>query len=893
MDDESISQYLIDKQYFLTALELLSETYERTGVPIETLSNFFQDSANFLNFDPMHGVHDVSPDSQQNNSTEALRIKDDRISVLEHDVKVLKDSLKEAEEKIKEAKPKVEVKSPSKSLTGNIDTSEEIVIKNLILKFLQSRGFRITALSFQNEAGKTKQSSEIEVPDDVELVHLLRSFLYLQNTSKINIEIENLKKEKIEARNKISQLTVDLDVSKKTIQELEAQIKQLKEINENINNQNSQLDENQENADDSHNDSSIQNSDVKVSNNDQSVSGNQQNYIQVEINHDPPSVQLLDSVFSDIEPLIKVVDSSKKTYLINPLKTIVKNHPSREVRSQCIQLIFNMWDNPNTEQREIIVNALKDCASDTDKAESEIIPYVTQMMASSNVNVLCLVVKTVGEFSALMSMQLRYTLLLSIIRQFAEHSAPAVRRAAAEDGATLVLSLGDNEDATEKLDDLVALGKHFVFDSDADVQSAGLCAFIPAVLRFAQLRKCVGKSMFDYWLKLALSFGLTGQSQLAVLRFKLCTQVLETTTLFLLPSEPTNKQTIVCEGGTVMPDHVVVSKPDFEWITTVLPQSLPKFSPILFVPIPIKKEAAKFVTKCCKAVGQKFTEENIAPVFLKLIEESPPEPKMQNMAMFIAAVSPQCNSDTFYENAKKYLTYAANETHDFRQTDIETFFSPAFALLSSLEPTMRKYIFKLCGELVSSLRSGIRSAAMNVINEVLQTADQKEIENDIFPIVIRLAHDPDESLQFETINCIGNIARFSTISTVIDSIKELFDDWFKQKPNIKLQALRSIVAVVNDVDSQFRDQYIIPKIVDITKPEVDWGHIFDQAVIIIIQSLRSMDDISEQVIREYIIPLVQTLSETQAAQNDPMFAELKERYGLVPSEKSGFSFLKK
>lgn len=890
MDEESISKFLIDKEYFLTALELLSENYERTGVPIDILSNFFQDSANFLSFDSSHGINDVSPNTQQNSSTETIRIKNDKISVLEHDVRVLKDSLQEAQEKLKDPKAKLEVKSPSQTLTGNEDKSEEIVIKNLVLKYLQTKGFRITALSFQNEAGKTKKSDEIIIPDDVELIHLLRAFLYLQNTSKINIEIENLKKDKIESRDEISKLTVDLDVARKKIKDLELQVNQLLEEKE--------AKEEKEGKNDKASD--LPEREQKIQQELEQIQEQQQEQLQkpsLNFSNDPPSVQLLDSVFADIQPLIKVLEPSKRSYLLGPLHTIVKNHPSRDVRMQGIQLIFNMWDSPDTDQRQAIVDVLKDCANEQDRAEAEILPVVTQMMSSSDVNILSLVSKTVGDFSTILNMQLRYTLLLSIIKQFSEHSSPVVRKAAAADGATLVLSLGSNDDATDKMEDLIDLGKHFVFDADADVSSAGLCAFIPAILRFAQLRKCVGKSIFEYWFKLALSFGTTGSSQLAVLRFKMCAQVLETTIRFILPSEPTNEQRIVSEDDPESKNEdnkeiVIVSQPEFEWITKYLPDALPKLSQILFVPIPVKKEAVKLVTCCCQFMGKMFTNEYIAPVFLKLIDDGLPDQKMNHLAMFICAVSPKCGVDIFYTNAKTFLTYAANETHEFKQTDVENYFSPAFSMLSSLEPSMRTTIFKLCNELSLSHRSGVRSAAMNVISEMLQTCEQKEIENDVFPIVVRLAHDPDESLQFETINVIGQIARFSTVEQLIDSIKSLFDEWFRSKPNIRLQALRSLLSVVNDVDSQFRDTYIIPKLLDIARNKEGWGDFYEQAIIIVVQSLSSMTEFSKQIIRDYIEPLVESLSEIPLVQNDPTFNGLREKFGQS-EEKGGFSFLKK
>lgn len=870
MDEERISQFLLQKEYYLTALELLCESYERTGVTIDSLSNFFQDSSNFLNFDPSHSINDVSPEANQCNS-EAIRIKNDKISVLEHDVKVLKDSLQEAQDKLKEVQPKIEIKSPPNSLEGDTDESEEVLLKFLVNKYLISKGYRLTSLSFQNEAGKLSQSPEIQIPNDIQLIHLLRAFLYFQNTSKMNSEVETLKKEKLESRDKISKLSIDIDVKNKQIQELEAQIQQFKD-DQKIEEETKHHEEDKKEAEPTPQ--------------------------QIEYNNEPPSVQLLDSVFVDIRPLLTIVEPSKRDSLLNPLRTIIKNHPSRDVRIQCIQLILNLWENPNPEQRSKIVAALKDCASDPEKAESEILPIVTQMMGNQNVSILCLISKVVGEFSHILVMQLRYTLLLSIIKQFSEHSSPIVRQSAAVDGATLINSFGDNSEATDKMEDLIDLGKQFVFDPDAEVSSVALSNYIPAIIKFTTVRDCVGKSLFDYWFKLALSFGTTGSSQLAVVRFKLCTHVLENVISSILPSRPTDDQTIACEGTIENESeedskkHIFVTKNKFNWITKDLVNSLPKLSPILFVPIPVRKECVKLATKCCNSLGKNFTNEYILPVFLKIIDESATEPKMTNLSMFLCAIAPQCGTEVFYTNAKTFLQYAANETHELKQTDVETYFSPSFSLLSSLDPSFRPSIFKLCDELSQSHRSSVRSASMSVISEVLQTCEQKEIENDVIPIVLRLAHDPDESLQFETINVIGQIIRFTTVDAVIDSIKDLFDLWFKAKPNLRLQALRSLLSVANDVDSQFRDKYILPKLLAISKSQEEYGNFYEQAIVIIVQALGSMTDFSDDIIRDSIVPLIQQLSDIPIAQNDPIFATLKEKY-LPNEEKGNLGFFKK
>ena len=96
MDEEGVAKFLIEKRYNLTALELMAEIYERSGMTIPALSTYFQDSANFLTFDTSVAISEVIGESMEDGSSETLRIKNDKIALLEHEISVLKDQLKEA-----------------------------------------------------------------------------------------------------------------------------------------------------------------------------------------------------------------------------------------------------------------------------------------------------------------------------------------------------------------------------------------------------------------------------------------------------------------------------------------------------------------------------------------------------------------------------------------------------------------------------------------------------------------------------------------------------------------------------------------------------------------------------------------------------------------------------
>jgi hypothetical protein len=325
-------------------------------------------------------------------------------------------------------------------------------------------------------------------------------------------------------------------------------------------------------------------------------------------------------VFRDIKPLLSLVDRSNKARLLPSLKTVLKNHPSRNIRMECIQILFDFYPDATPEETDIIVEALQESTATTERVEGEILPYCTQLMAETSGSKLCLLSKLVSAFRKLCSLQLRSTLLLSIIKQLSESKTTEVRVASAQDGAQLVLTFGRDPDAADKLKDLIELTRHYIFDSEATVQTAGLTTFLPSVVNFARCWDCVGKSVFEFWANIALQNGLTGSSQLAVRRFRLATQALEIIVASLLPTEPQDNQTLLPEPSISSPTVIIVPTAEFQWLKTPMPELLAQFSPLLYVPLSFKREATKVAARCCQAVGKVFTISDIAPAFKRLIE---------------------------------------------------------------------------------------------------------------------------------------------------------------------------------------------------------------------------------------------------------------------------------
>jgi hypothetical protein len=326
-------------------------------------------------------------------------------------------------------------------------------------------------------------------------------------------------------------------------------------------------------------------------------------------------------------------------------------------------------------------------------------------------------------------------------------------------------------------------------------------------------------------------------------------------------------------------------KENEEWMMNRLPELLVQLSPLLYSQLPIKKEVCRGVATVCQELGQKLVLGTVAPFFLKKIEAVVNEQRMQNLALFLSAVA-CCDSDFFQKQVVTFITHATNETQGFRHTDINTHIAFSLGLLSARDKTKRPAIFKLVDEFSRSSRSAVRSAAISIISDILQTLEQKELETEVIPVVVKLAKDLDEVIQAETVPCVGTIVRFTTNDNVIRTVKELFDGWFRGKPQVRLQALRALGANAGDIDAQFRDTYIIPKFGECIQPNFGWGEYADQAYVIVIQFLVSLKDgFSENLVRTTIIPMVQQLSENPGIAGDPMLKELKETYKPEKSPK--------
>ncbi|KAF2070402.1 hypothetical protein CYY_008272 [Polysphondylium violaceum] len=182
---EEIAKFLLNKGYYLTALEFYQELLEDDGTELSSLKDHF--SQIIAQSDPVKSINRAkSPTTSTTNDTESLRVKDEKISLLEYELRQCQDDLKQLRSQYntitKNTPPSSNTSSSntsnsntnssSKGSSSNdphlsiskeeqdnllslakdkIKTHELKILNFLVKKYLKTNNYTLTAVSFSEE----------------------------------------------------------------------------------------------------------------------------------------------------------------------------------------------------------------------------------------------------------------------------------------------------------------------------------------------------------------------------------------------------------------------------------------------------------------------------------------------------------------------------------------------------------------------------------------------------------------------------------------------------------------------------------------------------------------------------------------------------------------------
>jgi len=184
---EEIAKFLLNKGYYLTALEFYQELLEDDGTELSSLKDYF--STLISPSDPVKSLKAKSPQQQYStNETESLKAKDEKISLLEYELRQCQDDLKQLRSQYNTITTKTSPtpNNTSSSVTANVKQSStsssssdqqqpnlliskedqeslqslakdkikshELKVLNFLVKrYLKTNNYTLTAVSFSEE----------------------------------------------------------------------------------------------------------------------------------------------------------------------------------------------------------------------------------------------------------------------------------------------------------------------------------------------------------------------------------------------------------------------------------------------------------------------------------------------------------------------------------------------------------------------------------------------------------------------------------------------------------------------------------------------------------------------------------------------------------------------
>jgi hypothetical protein len=148
------------------------------------------------------------------------------------------------------------------------------------------------------------------------------------------------------------------------------------------------------------------------------------------------------------------------------------------------------------------------------------------------------------------------------------------------------------------------------------------------------------------------------------------------------------------------------------------------------------------------------------------------------------------------------------------------------------------------------------------------------------PIVSKLAVDLDESLIVEVTQCVGAIARLASSVEILKEVKGIFDEWLKRKVSIRMQVLRVFNGIVDDVDHEFRENFILPKLFECASGVDSWSDqaTAEQALVLVLHVIQGCQNIGRQTVKAVVLPTLRIIREHQACAHDPQLEEADARF---------------
>eukprot|EP00268_Persea_americana_P026110 TRINITY_DN2549_c0_g1_i12.p1 TRINITY_DN2549_c0_g1~~TRINITY_DN2549_c0_g1_i12.p1 ORF type:complete len:1082 (+),score=231.80 TRINITY_DN2549_c0_g1_i12:196-3441(+) len=563
------------------------------------------------------------------------------------------------------------------------------------------------------------------------------------------------------------------------------------------------------------------------------------------------TIQILSDALPKIVPYVLI---NHREELIPLIMCAIERHPDSNTRDSLTHTLFNLIKRPDEKQRRVIMDACVSLAKNIGemRTESELLPQCWEQINHQIEERRLLVAQSCGELAEFVRLEIRDSLILSIVQQLIEDSATVVREAAAHNLA-LLLPLFPNMDKYFKVEELMF---QLVCDPSGAVVETSLKKLVPAVLSWG--------NKLDHILRVVLSHilgsaqrcpPLSGvedsvDSHLRVLGererwnievlLRMLTELLPFVHRKAIETCPFTSVATSESGKFILSLSMLemyagghVEWPAFEWmhmdcfpdliqLACLLPQKEDN----------LRTQTTKFLLSVSELFGDEYLTHIMLPVFLVAVGDD------GDLSLFPAAMQSRIKGlrpktalaeklaimcvlplllagilgvPSRHEQLADYLrklllqnTLRDGSWSTYRTAEI----IDAVRFLCTFEEH-HGIIFNILWEMVVSSNLNMKISAANMLKVLVPYVDVKVASSHVLPALVTLGSDQNLNVKYASIDAFGAVAQHFKNDTIVEKIRVQMDAFLEDGSHeATIAVVRALVVAVPHTTDRLRD-YIL------------------------------------------------------------------------------------
>ncbi|KAJ8761345.1 hypothetical protein K2173_001401 [Erythroxylum novogranatense] len=638
------------------------------------------------------------------------------------------------------------------------------------------------------------------------------------------------------------------------------------------------------------------------------------------------TIQILADALPKIVPYVLI---NHREELLPLMMCAIERHPDSNIRDSLTHTLFNLIKRPDEQQRRIIMDACVTLAKSVGemRTETELLPQCWEQINHMYEERRLLVAQSCGELAEFVRLEIRDSLILSIVQQLVEDASTVVREAAAHN-LTLLLPLFPNVEKYFKVEELMF---QLACDPAGVVVETTLKELLPAVINWGNKLDNISTLLLSHILSSAqhcppLS-GVEGsvESQLHVLgeRERWNIDVLLRMLLEVLPfvqskaietcpfpSVSDSEESIFSTPLLELYSKSHVPWPAFEWMYVDCFPALIQLACML----PQKEDSLRNrITKFLLATGEQFGDSYLLHIMLPMfvvavgddadltffpstvhsrIEGLKPRTivvqRLATMCVLPLLLAGILGAPSKHEQLGSYLRKLLLDgtLKENRSLMHNTEIVDAVRFLCTFEQH-HGIIFNILWEMVVSSNMDMKISAAHLLKVIVAHVDAKVASAHVLPALVTLGSDQNLSVKYASIDAFGAVAQHFKNDVIVDKIRVQMDAFLEDGSHeATIAVVRALLKAIPHTTDRLRD-YLLSKIFQFTSLPASASDVIRrrERANAFCEAIRALDatDLSATSVRDFLLPTIQNLFKDLDAL-DPAHKEALE---IILKERSG------